>query len=178
MKRDEKFGRENSRIRKKQHGYNSKKGKYKRWRPEDNEFRCCHCRQMVFLTDTMATAHRNHCPYCLCSLHVDTKPGNRQSLCRARMEPIGLTWKHGGYDKYGNERSGDVMLIHLCTRCAEININRIAGDDSIHGIFDVFEKSLCMDMDLRTVITQGGIHLLGAEDARRLRISIYGKNAV
>lgn len=178
MKRNEKFGREHSRIREKTHGHNSKRGKYKRWRPEDNEFRCCHCRKMVFLTDAMATAHRNHCPYCLCSLHVDTKPGNRKSLCCARMEPIGLTFKHGGFDKYGNERSKDVMLVHLCTGCAQININRIAGDDSIHGVFDIFEKSLSMDMNLRDVIAQGGVHLLGAKDARHLQISLYGKSAV
>ncbi len=93
------------------------------------------------------------------------------------MEPVGLTFKHGGFDKYGRERSGDVMLVHSCVACADININRIAADDSVHEIFEVFEKSLSLDKDLYTAIIQGGIDLLQHEDIERLKIAIYGKNS-
>ena len=34
--------------------------------------------------------HRNHCPNCLTSLHVDNEPGDRQSECGGIMDAIAL----------------------------------------------------------------------------------------
>ncbi|WP_263422222.1 RNHCP domain-containing protein [Vibrio sp. B1FIG11] len=34
--------------------------------------------------------HRNHCPHCLCSVHMDIKAGDRRSSCRGIMEPISI----------------------------------------------------------------------------------------
>jgi len=157
------------------HNGNSKKGKHKRWQVIDREFRCAHCKQMVFMTSAMGTVHRNHCPHCLYSLHVDTKPGNRASECRARMAPIGLTCKYNGFDKYGNARDGDIMIIHACTGCGTFNINRIAGDDSCHAILDVFKQSLSMDESQRKAIEQAGIKLLQTDDTEQLHTALFGK---
>ena len=41
--------------------------------------------------------HRNHCPYCLYSLHVDGRvPGDRDSECRSRMAPVGVFARRNG----------------------------------------------------------------------------------
>lgn len=177
MRRDKYTGREKSRGRKEDYyAENGSRGrKYKPWRSEDGEFRCSNCRQMVLVTDMMATAHRNHCPWCLWSLHVDTKPGNRASDCRARMEPVGLTFKRAGFDKYGRPRAGDVMLVHFCRGCGEININRIAGDDSLDRVWELFANQQSMAAALRAAIAGNGIGLLRPEDAEALRTSLSGK---
>ncbi|MDP9272278.1 MAG: RNHCP domain-containing protein, partial [Chloroflexota bacterium] len=53
-------------------------------------FRCVHCRLDVPM-DAPGTQHRNHCPGCLWSRHVDDLPGDRDSDCGASMEPIAIT---------------------------------------------------------------------------------------
>ena len=63
--------------------------------------------------------HRNHCPYCLWSRHVDLEPGDRGNGCRGAMMPIGIDVRH----------NGEWSLIHRCTHCGELRTNRIAGDD-------------------------------------------------
>jgi hypothetical protein len=104
-------------------------------------FTCCHCKAVVPSPAGAGTAHRNHCNTCLWSKHVDVVPGDRQDPCGGCMEPIGITLKREGKDTYGNERLGDVMLVHRCSACGRININRIAGDDPEEKIVEVFEKS-------------------------------------
>ncbi|MER7172315.1 RNHCP domain-containing protein [Streptomyces mesophilus] len=85
-----------------------------------HDFRCVGCRLDVSLV-APGTAHRNHCPNCLTSLHVDHRiPGDRAADCRGRMEPLGLTVR----------TDGEWMLIHQCLTCARLSSNRIAGDDN------------------------------------------------
>ncbi|QDU70354.1 RNHCP domain-containing protein [Mucisphaera calidilacus] len=81
-------------------------------------FVCIHCRMPI---DGCAsgTKHRNHCPLCLWSRHVDERVGDRRSACRAPMEPIGIDVRS----------DGEWALIHRCTGCGVIRTNRIAGDD-------------------------------------------------
>ena len=67
------------------------------------------------------TRHRNHCPSCLWSRHVDDDvPGDRASDCGGSMEPIGVTVRD----------DGEWALVHRCTACATLRSNRIAGDDN------------------------------------------------
>jgi len=82
-------------------------------------FRCVQCRLDV-PTDAPGTAHRNHCPYCLWSRHVDDDPGDRSSDCLASMEPIAITVRG----------DGEWVLIHRCNGCGVLHSNRIAGDDN------------------------------------------------
>jgi hypothetical protein len=84
----------------------------------NNGFLCGHCRRPVAL-DAPGTRHRNHCPACLWSLHLDHAPGDRQAGCRGPMEPIGVEVR----------RNGEWALIHRCHKCGAIRTNRIAGDD-------------------------------------------------
>jgi hypothetical protein len=86
---------------------------------QPRSFRCNHCRLDV-PTDAPGTAHRNHCPNCLWSRHVDDDPGDRASDCLASMEPIAITVR----------KDGEWVLIHRCNGCGTLSSNRIAGDDN------------------------------------------------
>ena len=82
-------------------------------------FLCTHCDHTI-PGSAPGTAHRNHCPHCLWSLHVDLKTGDRRSACRGPMEPISI----------GIQANGEWFLLHRCQRCGMIRMNRIAGDDN------------------------------------------------
>lgn len=106
------------------------------------EFICLHCGLYIgFVPEIAGVRNRNHCPYCLWSRHVDWRTsGDRLSSCRAGMRPVGLTTKRGR-NKYARERDGELMIIHRCTGCGELVINRIAADDCARTLFDLFEGS-------------------------------------
>ena len=83
-------------------------------------FRCRHCRLDVSIS-APGTRHRNHCPSCLWSRHLDTVvPGDRAAACAGSMEPIAVTVR----------TDGEWALVHRCAGCAAVSVNRIAGDDN------------------------------------------------
>ena len=82
-------------------------------------FECINCHEWVKF-EAWGTKNRNHCPYCLYSLHIDLNTGDRLSSCGGLMKPIGKFLKP----------DGEVMLVHQCEKCGIIRKNRIAGDDS------------------------------------------------
>ena len=88
-----------------------------------SSFRCGNCGKPV-PADAPGTHHRNHCPACLWSIHVDHAPGDRRSRCRGQMEPVGVEVR----------RNGEWALIHRCRRCGVLKTNRIAGDDDEHQL--------------------------------------------
>ncbi len=141
-------------------------------------FRCNHCSGWVTTSEYIGTHHRNHCPSCLWSKHVDLKKaGDRKASCGAGMEPVGLTFKQEGFDKYGRPRQGELMVIHHCTNqeCGKISINRIAGDDNPAVILKVFEASQTMDRGLRDDIINAGIKLLTKSDEEEIRTQLFGR---
>jgi hypothetical protein len=71
--------------------------------------------------DAPGTGHRNHCPNCLWSRHLDAdRPGDRAADCGAAMEPIAVYVRAGG----------EWALVHRCGGCPTVHLNRIAGDDN------------------------------------------------
>lgn len=82
-------------------------------------FTCSVCGAFV-APDGAGTGHRNHCPNCLSSIHVDNKPGDRGSLCKGIMDAIGV-WVR---------KDGEWAIIHRCRTCGELHSNRIAADDN------------------------------------------------
>lgn len=82
-------------------------------------FKCGHCR--AFIGPTVSGGrHRNHCPLCLFSRHVDLgMPGDRRCDCRSLMEPIGLATR----------RNGEQVIVHRCLGCAVERVCRVAADD-------------------------------------------------
>lgn len=143
---------------------------------EESGFECERCHVRVSKDGFIGTSHRNHCPVCLWSKHVDSqKSGDRQSGCLSLMEPVGLTFKDEGDDKYGRLRQGELMIVHRCTGCGKISINRIAGDDSPEVILSVFEKSFDLDTLVRSNIEKGTIRLLTKRDHKGVKIQLFGK---
>jgi RNHCP domain len=97
------------------------KSDYQR-RHESDGFTCINCKLEVS-GQAWGTKHRNHCPACLHSKHVDETPhaGDRSSPCKGVMEPIGI-------EVCG--RDGEWAIIHRCRSCGVLRTNRIAGDDA------------------------------------------------
>lgn len=143
----------------------------------ENEFRCLNCRKEVLPNKFMGTEHRNHCPFCLWSRHVDEqKSGDRKSTCKAPMKPIGLTFKQEGFDKYGRKNQGELMLVHQCTKCDRVSINRIAGDDFSFEILAVYQESKGNE-ELRQKLAGQNINLLGQEDEKEIKKQLFGNIA-
>jgi len=85
-----------------------------------DSFRCRRCRLDVPMA-APGTQHRNHCPNCLWSRHVDDDvPGDRAADCSGSMEPISVSVRD----------DGEWALVHRCTACSIVHVNRIAGDDN------------------------------------------------
>ena len=53
----------------------------------DEGFTCAVCGKVV---EPLNYSARDHCPYCLCSLHVDVNPGDRLAECHGILKPIDI----------------------------------------------------------------------------------------
>ncbi|CAN5780140.1 hypothetical protein BH23CHL2_BH23CHL2_05230 [soil metagenome] len=83
-------------------------------------FKCLNCKAFIGMPLT-GGRHRNHCPSCLWSLHVDRKtPGDRSSDCRSLMEPVGVFAR----------RNGEQAVVHQCRGCGIERHCRLAADDN------------------------------------------------
>jgi DNA-directed RNA polymerase subunit RPC12/RpoP len=137
-------------------------------------FQCIQCNRLVTVHPYIGTSHRNHCPYCLWSKHVDDqKPGDRLSDCNGSMKPIGLTFKQEGWDKYGKQKQGELMIVHVCTNCKKININRIAGDDKEHTVLALLNIS-AIPAETFSKIQLQGIKILDNQDAHEVQKQLFG----
>ena len=141
------------------------------------DFKCQHCGAYVSASRVLAgVANRNHCPYCLWSRHLDLfEAGDRLAACKAPMRPIGLTLKKSR-NKYAHMASGELMLVHLCTDCERISINRIASDDVPQAIMEVYEVSLGVPARLRQQGMIGQVNLLGHESFEIVYQQLYGQD--
>lgn len=94
--------------------------KPKRRANERGEFKCGRCR--AFIGPTVSGGrHRNHCPLCLASRHVDrSRPGDRLSDCGGMMPAVGTFFRS----------NGEQMVLHRCNGCGIERQNRIAADDN------------------------------------------------
>ncbi|MEU0543607.1 RNHCP domain-containing protein [Nocardia sp. NPDC005978] len=94
-------------------------------------FRCVGCRLDVPIA-AAGTAHRNHCPHCLSSRHVDRMPGDRAASCGGRMRAVGLTVR----------ANGEWSLVHQCLACGTLKLNRTAGDDNARALMRIALRPL------------------------------------
>lgn len=78
------------------------------------------------------TDHRNHCPNCLSSIHVDEEPGDRESECHGVMEPIAV-WVR---------KNGEWALIHRCKVCGKLSSNRVVADDNPVKLMSIAMKPI------------------------------------
>ena len=87
--------------------------------PCHDAFTCRSCGRLVTPGEA-GTRHRNHCPNCLASLHLDVEPGDRAADCGGLMEPVAVWVRRGG----------EWAVIHRCKRCGALSSNRVAADDN------------------------------------------------
>ena len=106
------------------------KGYYKN-HPCQESFTCKSCGRLV-TPGGAGSDHRNHCPNCLASLHVDLEPGDRASDCGGIMEPVAV-WVRG---------KGEWAVIHRCRRCGSFSSNRVAADDNPALLLSIAVKPL------------------------------------
>jgi hypothetical protein len=139
------------------------------------DFRCAHCHMIVSSAHVFSGVNnRNHCPYCLWSCHLDLfSAGDRLSACKAPMKPVGLTMKKGR-NKYQREPRGELMLIHECTDCQTLSINRIAADDDSAIVLDIFERSYILTPQIQARFRDSGIVILNREDTEIVQVQLYG----
>lgn len=105
---------------------------YYRNHPCSEVFTCRVCGRTVVPAGA-GSDHRNHCPNCLTSLHVDNEPGDRQSECGGIMDAIALWIRN----------NGECAVIHRCRRCGALSSNRTAADDNPMKIMSIALKPLC-----------------------------------
>lgn len=87
----------------------------KRFTKNDASFICANCGREV---EPLGYSSRNHCPFCLWSLHLDVNPGDRASECGGKMMPLRVET---------DPRKGFV-IVHKCTKCGELRRNRAAHE--------------------------------------------------
>jgi hypothetical protein len=141
----------------------------------EQTFTCRHCGAWIH-TDAWLSGvqNRNHCPYCLWSLHVDLfKSGDRLAACRGGMRPIGLTLKQSA-NKY-NSQAGELMLIHACEDCGVFSINRVAADDDTNLLVELYQQSLGLEAERVSALRAQQIHLLQQKDEEVLMERLFGR---
>lgn len=143
---------------------------------KQNLFTCEYCQKRI-QGPPIGTLNRNHCPFCLWSKHVDKlEAGDRAAKCQKMMEPIGLTFKHEGFDKFGKPKQGELMLIHQCQGCGKISINRIAGDDANKMILKIFGNSQKLAQTTLNKLVKQNIQVLKKSSKDQILAHIYGKD--
>ena len=79
---------------------------YYQTHPCTDSFTCKHCGRPV-VSAGAGSDHRNHCPNCLTSLHLDVEPGDRSADCGGLMDAIAV-WVR---------KNGEWAIVHRCRRC-------------------------------------------------------------
>ena len=135
----------------------------------EDGFTCRYCGAFVCSAIALAgVIHRNHCPYCLWSRHLDLeRAGDRLSACKAPMRPIGLIKKKTP-KKYRNG-AGELMIVHRCTGCERVSINRLAADDDPETLLAVFKRSLEINSGSEE------IQMLGQADRPDIEEQLFGR---
>lgn len=85
---------------------------------KNESFVCMNCKKEV--TKHPSWSARNHCPFCICSRHLDDKfPGDRASDCQGIMHPAWVD----------HRKNKGWMIIHKCEVCNKKILNKVAEDD-------------------------------------------------
>ncbi len=98
----------------------------KRFKMIDESFTCSVCGSLV---EKLGYTARDHCPYCLCSIHVDINPGDRACDCHGILRPVGI-------DKYKDT----YKIVYKCDKCGQIKRNIMARDDDFDKIIEISKQ--------------------------------------
>lgn len=106
---------------------------YYKTHPCTESFTCKVCGRPVAASGA-GSNHRNHCPNCLSSLHLDIEPGDRSADCGGIMEPIAV-WVR---------KNNEWAIIHRCRTCGQLASNRIAADDNPMKLMSIALKPVAI----------------------------------
>ncbi|MDR0992316.1 MAG: RNHCP domain-containing protein [Ruminococcus sp.] len=87
----------------------------KRFTMINESFVCAVCGQK---TEKLKKTARDHCPRCLCSIHLDINPGDRAADCGGILRPVGII----------NGKKG-LQIEYKCEKCGAVKRNITAPDD-------------------------------------------------
>jgi hypothetical protein len=96
-------------------------------------------------------------------------------LAHARRPPFILSLKNDR-NKYAPAPSGELMVVHQCTACDAVSINRIAADDGTGTLMEVFRSSLQMERRIRTGLENDGIRILSRIDWDIVSRRLFGEH--
>lgn len=92
---------------------------------ENTGFICKKCGKDVL--PLSSGGYRNHCPFCLNSLHLDNIPGDRQADCGGLMSPVSVKLT-------GNK---GLQILHKCELCGFERLNMTSDDKIQPDNFDL-----------------------------------------
>ena len=67
------------------------------------------------------------------------------------------------------------MLVHQCTECGTLSINRIAADDDPENILTIFQDSFLYGHPMRQLCEDQGISMLDEGKAEMVYQQLYGQ---
>ncbi len=85
------------------------------------DFTCENCGKFV-----KGDGYTDHCPFCLCSKHVDVNPGDREETCHGLLKPVGVEAKNDGY-----------VILYQCVKCGKKHQVKARKEDD-------FEKMIAL----------------------------------
>lgn len=101
----------------------------KKFKMIDEAFTCAVCKSQV---NPLSYTARDHCPNCLCSLHVDDNPGDRLCNCHGILRPIGIE----------KGKKDTLKIVYRCDKCHMIKKNKMANDDNYDLILKVMSNKM------------------------------------
>lgn len=97
----------------------------------DEAFDCLHCGRHV---PKLEVTSRDHCPFCLRSLHVDVVPGDRENTCGGLLDPVG-----------GSLMRGQVTIRYRCRRCGASHQVRAALEGESPDDWEMVVRTLASE---------------------------------
>ena len=93
----------------------------------DEKFICKNCGMEV---EPLGYTARDHCPYCLYSIHIDINPGDRANTCLGLLKPIAIEKFKDSY-----------KIVYRCIKCNQIHKNIMANDDDMNLIIELSKET-------------------------------------
>lgn len=100
----------------------------------DENFICEVCGKKV---NKLKYTARDHCPFCLCSKHVDINPGDRSCGCHGILKPVAI--EPGKKNTY--------KIVYVCSLCGMVKRNVSAKDDNFDKILEIMSHPVRIKED-------------------------------
>jgi hypothetical protein len=68
------------------------------------------------------------------------------------------------------------MLVHRCTECGKLSINRIAADDDAETMLAIYQRSHRLGRRMRAEFEAAGIQTLTPADFTKVSDLLFGRN--